>query len=667
MNQEPVIIDGLYRIDKKIGGGGMSEVFLGCNIRLNKNVAVKRVSKHMGNSFDLLAEENILKKIDHPYIVRITDIIEDENYLYIIEDYVEGKTMQQIIDEQGHVSEETALPWFKDLCSILIYLHSQNPPIIYRDMKPGNIMIQKSGHPKLIDFGISREYKQDRKFDTSLYLSPGFAAPEQYRGLQTDARSDIYGLGMTIHYLVTGVSPTDVYEYQSAATLNGDVSEGLSMIIDKCVKPDPSDRYQTAQDLLDDLNNIEKLDSSWQKFVNKKKKRNIIPGILCIAGTALVLSGALVLFNNKTEEYNSLLSKAQKQADEKTAIQMLNEAEKLDPDNASAYILEASVYFNQANYQKVIDITESLEKKNDFDKRDYPDLYNLLGSSYFELQNYDKAEEIFSDLTGSDNELSIVSTIDYAAVLGRQGKIEQAEKLLNSVKDGTQEPYLSYLEAELASLKKEYKKAAEKYQSVISDRKDNNLSRKAVIALAEVYRDSSMLNSDDSEYIDSAETKEIELIEKSISNNKVNYGSYIYELLGQAYYQRGLKNGNNENDLKASISAFTTEIKLGVRKNYLYGNIYKIDNILKDYQSASSVLDEYEKAFPNDYLVNVYRAENEINIQFSKSSESEMDFSKVLSEYQKAKKKVTSSDNTEELQSLEEYIDQLKEKGWLNG
>ena len=197
-----------YEIKSIIGKGGMSTVYLAEHKRLHTRWAVKEVRKQQGTRFDFLAESNILKRLQHPMLPRIVDIFEDRDCIYIVEDFVEGITLDGLLKQQKKVDEPQGLQWLRDLCGVLTYLHGQRPhPIIYRDMKPSNIMLQPDGSLKLIDFGIAREYKQESNADTTYIGTKGYAAPEQFGKAQTDARTDIYSLGVTMYHLLTGKSP----------------------------------------------------------------------------------------------------------------------------------------------------------------------------------------------------------------------------------------------------------------------------------------------------------------------------------------------------------------------------------------------------------------------------------------------------------------------------
>ena len=205
------VIDNKYEVLKLIGKGGMSRVYLAMDKRLNKQWAVKEIQKNARDANNeiviqsAIAEANMIKSLDHPSIVRIVDIIDNGDVIYIIEDYIEGETLSTILEQNGAQSQDTVIEWAMQICEALEYLHTRKPPIIYRDMKPANVMLKPDGNIKIIDFGIAREYKERSLADTVNLGTRGYAAPEQFgKHGQTDARTDIYCLGVTLYHLLDG-------------------------------------------------------------------------------------------------------------------------------------------------------------------------------------------------------------------------------------------------------------------------------------------------------------------------------------------------------------------------------------------------------------------------------------------------------------------------------
>ena len=253
------LVDGKYKILSKVGQGGMSVVWMAINEKANKTWAVKEVRKDGVLEFEavkqgLVAETDILKKLNHKNLPSIIDVIDNEDSFIIIMDYIEGNSLNKALEEYGAQPQEYVIEWAKQLCDVLGYLHSRQPAIIYRDMKPANIMLKPDGNVTLIDFGTAREFKEKNLADTTCLGTVGYAAPEQFGGMgQTDARTDIYSLGATLYHLVTGNYPTVSGFAQGIRASNMMLSEGLEQIIRKCTEHDADKRYQNCAELMYDL------------------------------------------------------------------------------------------------------------------------------------------------------------------------------------------------------------------------------------------------------------------------------------------------------------------------------------------------------------------------------------------------------------------------------
>lgn len=244
--------DGRYTIERVLGSGGMGTVYLARNINTDTYWAIKEVHKNGTDGIDLLAEPKLLKKLEHPALPKLYDILEKDDKIYIISEYVNGIALDKKLDADGKIDEEVVIDWAIQLCKVLEYLHTMKPnPIIYRDMKPSNIILTSNGTLKLIDFGIAREYKPLSDTDTVYIGTRGYAAPEQYGTGQTSAASDIYSLGATLHHLLTGKKPAETPGILKPITYyDRMLSSELEAIIIKCTKTDHAERYQSASELL---------------------------------------------------------------------------------------------------------------------------------------------------------------------------------------------------------------------------------------------------------------------------------------------------------------------------------------------------------------------------------------------------------------------------------
>ena len=284
------IVDGKFRILRSVGHGGMSRVYLARDIRLEKKWIIKEIPKHgSGGKNSLLiqaalSEAQIIKSLDHPAVVRIVDITQDDHAIYIVEDYVEGIPLQEAVRERRPLEPEDLRNWAEQLCHVMIYLHSRKPPVIYRDFKPENIILTESGHIRLIDFGIARRYRPENSRDTVYMGTVQYAAPEQFEefGAQTDQRTDIYGFGKTLEYL---------------ADFSRELSFGVYNLIDKCIRPDPKDRFQSGEELLKAL---EKIGDFAMK--SHRRKRLIRCFLSLSAGAVLFLAASGAVSESPAEK-----------------------------------------------------------------------------------------------------------------------------------------------------------------------------------------------------------------------------------------------------------------------------------------------------------------------------------------------------------------------------
>ena len=281
------IIDGRYEILKEIGRGGMSIVYLAMDNRLNKSIVVKEIRRRDNSNNKLLMdslkqESDLLKNLDHAALPKIYDII-DRGDIYVVMDYIEGESLNRKLKREGKIQAKEVINYGIQLAKVLSYLHNRPTPIIYRDMKPDNVMLTPDGRIKLIDFGISKEYKVDTESDTTNLGTRAFAAPEQIAGLKTNARTDIYSLGVTLYNLVTGKSLNDPpFMLKPIREWDSSLPEGLEYIIKKCTETDPADRYENCDDLLYDLENVEKLTKAYKVKLIKEMSRFIVSSILLI-------------------------------------------------------------------------------------------------------------------------------------------------------------------------------------------------------------------------------------------------------------------------------------------------------------------------------------------------------------------------------------------------
>ena len=391
------IIDGKYKILNKIGQGGMSVVYLAMNERANKQWAIKEVRKDGVKDYEvvrqgLIAETDILKRLNHPHLPSIIDVIDREDTFLIVMDYIEGKALDYWLKKEGAQPQERVVEWAKQICDVFGYLHSRKPPIIYRDLKPANVMLKPDGQIMIIDFGTAREFKETSIEDTSCLGTQGYAAPEQYGGHgQTDARTDIYTLGATMYHLLTGHNPSlPPYEMYPIRRWNPQLSSGLEEIVLKCTQRNPTDRYQSCAELMYALEHYGELDQEYRKR-QMRKWRTFVAMCSLTAASLLGCVGFKVGETMTTKSsYEGYIKEAANSPEQSEREKYYTDAIKIDPRRGEAYHNLLQLCIRGAD-----------GSENDFDREETARLTSVLGykgsgnrtnESYFEgnKEEYDE-------------------------------------------------------------------------------------------------------------------------------------------------------------------------------------------------------------------------------------------------------------------------------------
>ncbi|MGN0342799.1 MAG: protein kinase [Roseburia sp.] len=462
MTKVGMVLDGKYEILKEIGQGGMSIVYVAMDNRLNKQWAIKELKNDGTQSVEMLLkgierEANILKKVDHPVLPRIVDIIDKDGTVYVVMDYIQGLALDKILKQEGAQPQDKVIEWAKQLASALDYLHSMNPPIIYRDMKPSNVMLQPDGRVKLIDFGTAKEYKVDNIADTTALGTRGYAAPEQFgdaqgRGIyKTDARTDVYCLGATLYHIVTGMNPSEPpYEMRPIREWNPSLSSGLEAIILKCTQPNPQDRYQSCSELIYALEHYHELDSGFRK---KQSRKLFAWGVsLALMAVSLVIArvGYVGLVSERNQSYQQMISQAENaklSEDYVTALAAYDQAiTQIDSTKNDAYMDMLTLYktYGATDESETLRLTDGLERLAGYMSNGYlnvdknSEVIQAIAMTYFEEKDYKSSLTYFNQLDQEDypeaaycitiasalSELNATSTIDEQELLNNMEAFE---------------------------------------------------------------------------------------------------------------------------------------------------------------------------------------------------------------------------------------------------
>lgn len=254
------ILVNRYAIQEVIGVGGMGSVYRARDLHFPNAVKLVAVKEMINQARDPLVrqtivqnferEANILATLDHPSIPRIFDYFTHNERSYLVLEYINGKDLEEVVSQaQGFLPEESVIQWAIELCDVLNFLHNHKPePIIFRDMKPSNIMINQNNHIILIDFGIAKSFRDGIK--GTMIGTEGYSPPEQYRG-EASPQADIYAFGASLHHLLTRrdprLEPPFTFSDRPIRKINPAISAELESVINTALQYNPSDRYQSAK------------------------------------------------------------------------------------------------------------------------------------------------------------------------------------------------------------------------------------------------------------------------------------------------------------------------------------------------------------------------------------------------------------------------------------
>ena len=273
-----------YEQIRKIGEGASGRVMLARDLHLNRLAAIKEMEQIR----ELRREMELLKALKHPGLPDIYDYFEEDKHGFLVMEYVEGVTLKEYLERFGKPELIQAIVWMKELLDIFVYLHEQHPAVVYRDLKPVNLIIQEDGHLKLIDLGGAFCRCHNQSEERVSIGTPGYSAPEQWNGMQADVACDIFSFGAVAHELLTGVNPLKPpYERRPVRQYDRRIPVSYEQMIEKCVREHPKDRYASMQEVQRALEDCQTTNGTW--------KWKAIHLCRCLVAAVPFLAGALLV------------------------------------------------------------------------------------------------------------------------------------------------------------------------------------------------------------------------------------------------------------------------------------------------------------------------------------------------------------------------------------
>lgn len=635
--QENEVLNGIYRIVREIGSGGMGVIYLAYHLNLEKYVVIKKIKDDFVGQLEARAEVDIMKNLRHSYIPQIYDFIQIGTDVYTVMNYIEGYDFAHYIRNGCWFTEEELTKWLMQSLQVLEYLHNQKPPIIHSDIKPANIMLDQNDDICVIDFNISFEQNQGKHImaATAAYAPLEQLVPQdvydEYYGYTKmtviDERTDIYSLGATFYHIATHIKPnTEINSTYPITALDVPYSNAFTKVIWKAMQAVPENRYQSASEMLKAVRDIRK---------HMKEYKLIRAGIIacgCLVGF-MVGCGGVMLYKQSAERKLKAF-----QAEYNRAIE-------ISADYAPQEALEQAMYIlNEEDYDKYF--SDSPEKKGNL-------LYQI-ATAYYVQDNYDAANQYFEEALNYIDHSDCYR--DYAISLAQSDNLEAALEFLSAYSAQMDSMDVMQVQAEIWMLQGDYEQAINGLQYVLDSSLNAEKKTRALVLLSEAY-----YNMGDFAGMEAA------VVNVSLPDN---YNITKYSILATAYI--GLANegsGTVKNEYYAEAQEYLEMLEdqgyLGLDDALNLVIVYQNQG---EYYQAEQKLIELMADYPDNYRLYLqmcfllYGRETEKNSEERNYSEFENYYIQTINIYNEQN---TSGIEDDKIKQLKQLHQELKDKDYL--
>lgn len=663
------VLSDTYIIREKLGEGSGGIVYRAYHKRLKKEVVIKRMRTRSVSVLVNRQEVDILKNLQHSYLPQVLDFLTIDKEVYTVMSYIPGKSLQQLLKDGYHFTQNELIRWGMQLCSALNYLHSQKPPIIHSDIKPANIMLTPEGNICLIDFNIS--FFMDE--NTVLGYTDGYTSPEQYiialdsesvhslpQYSSIDEKTDIYSVGATFYHLASGKKTKDYKDPIDMELLTRRTGEAFAKVIEKSMQIDPDDRFDSAFEMFQAFKSITRQDARYRMLL--RRQRGIRAGLVVLMAGFIVLGGYGIhtIKVEKTAAYNELVAQQKEERlarDYEKAEDTYKKAVKILPGALESYYQNASALYDQQKYGACIefidyDVLEN-EKIDPLKKR-MADIYYLKAESHFRLGEFEKAVQAYEQLFklgGYDSGYYR----DYAVALAYNGSAGKARDVLDeAVEYGLKEDSVYYAKGEINKSLNELPGAANDFQQCIGLTDDMELKSRAYVMLSEIYE------------MQGQDVKKRDILAEARTAVPAEYRMIILERLAQADID--LAEAGQSRYRAEAVEVLNEVIGLGWETYDTYDNLAILYEKQGDLDKAADTLGAMTRLYGEDYNIYKRYAFLEVDRQEQKGNTAR-DYQAFAGYYEKAEQlyyaQLAGNDTDAEMQLLEQVYAQVKSGGWL--
>ncbi|MCM1124573.1 MAG: protein kinase [Eubacterium sp.] len=487
----------------------------------------------------------------------------------------------------------------------------------------------------------------------------------QYIGKGIDARSDIYSLGVTFYFLLTGVEPpADFDQRVSIGETNIDISEGFALILDKMMEISPDDRYRNGGEFLHAIRNCHKLDHRYVLMHRKQRGMQTAALASMAVGIVLVFSGMYLMRKEENAEYYRFLQHAEEAVnlyDYEEAEAMLEEAKGISATRIEAYAQEAHLLYLAERYDECISLCENYINTTPFlmetqeDEEAFGDIYYILGNAYIETNDYENAHIVLQEAL-KHNDKNGLYYRDYAVALAKMGQIEEAERQLETgIEVGLAQDSIYMAQGEVEHVKGQYEEAVAFLEQTISITDDMQMKKRALLLCADVYKTMG----------DDAVDREIALLEQYAGQFEGNGSLTMKEYLAESYARKAVRDEDSADVyFQKALHLFQEIYEKGYVTYQLQENMAILYENMDEFEEAEKILTQMSENYPQRYEIYKRFAILEADKQQMKDNE-ERDYKQMAAYYEKAKELYSGKEQDMEMEMLEQMMQDLEDGGWF--
>ena len=660
-----------YEFRRKLGAGTGGTVYLGHDKQVDREVAIKVTPIGNASIQKVRHEVDILKKLRHQSLPQLHDFwIENQN-VYMVMSYISGHSLDSILKGRSRPTKEQLLDIGIQLADVVHYLHTQSPPVIHGDIKPGNIMLTKEGKVCLVDFNISFLLDND-----VIGYTVGYTSPEQQQYAEEKRRtgnkpsgvfvtplSDIYSIGATLYHLATGFKRMSYSDFIHEKVIKKYYGDVFAKIIKRAMEADSRKRYNNAYDLYNALKG-----ATEQEILQRQYKRSRMVKRIIIFVSFFVILGALGLGVNlyqrqQVNRYDQLVAsqRAYREAgDFDRNRELFFEAREIFPEGVESFYQKALGYFQQERFEEAIDFIEH-EIEVNRQLPDHPerliDIYHLLAESYFWVRDYRNAVTTYDRLFRVGGQDNMVIIRNYAIALINQGELGRAHSVLDrAIADGMGEDFVYYIRGEIAYVEQNYALALADFTQAVALTEDTSMQLRAYLMLSRIH-----------EVMGNRDQERLVLME-AVDQIPIGQRNPLLQRLAQVNIDLGKATGNHSYFIDA------IEVSQLIVTHYratfgTYNNIVVLSKQIGDFVTADATLSVMRELFGDHYVIYMRRAFMEIDKQNLVSLD-QRDYIRFLHYFQLAtalyEEQRRGNDTDFEMAELEIAYWQLQAGGWLD-